>query len=205
MHEFICCEEVTCLTVEDMTFQPHACYLSTTYIITDAEHTTVSGCNYQCRQSSSLLDLYTNIGSAMMTSAVQIPSTVREGEQVRYIHNAFRSIIGVDHASIKCNRCDAYLGDAKLKDDNEDKEGDIDANSDDELGNDRLKSHFSSQEVQAVKLLSHKVNVRHADRDDMRVLSLEQLIARLCIYVMEKVNLTSICFFVGSEVESSLK
>lgn len=209
MHEFICCEEVSCLTQEDMNFQPHALYLSSTYSICDgvASHgASLQGCAYLCRETTTVLDLYTNIGSAMMTSALHIPpNTVEADKKRKFILNSFRSIIGVDYAAIRCQRCDTYLGDARLQLDENEEEDDASDDEEEVCAKMNLRSHFNANDIHSFKLLSHKVNLSHASNGAVYSLTLEQAIARICVYIMEKVSLTSVAFFIASEVETCIK
>lgn len=68
---------------------------------------------FPCKMDLSQLDIFTSIGSAVMTS--MLPKSKNSiSQQFLYSLNP---VLGVDQCSVKCTRCEALLGSAILKGD----------------------------------------------------------------------------------------
>jgi hypothetical protein len=100
MHEFICCEDASCmsLTSEDMVILPQFLYLGNVFIAFSGDDAQDVG--FTCKAVNSLCDIFTNVGCALMSTALPIADTTIDKKRT-ILHRAMRPVIGVDSAAVR--------------------------------------------------------------------------------------------------------
>lgn len=151
-------------------------------------------------------DLFTVTGATVMTNKTLPPPLATQRNA--WVQRLFVSMINTDYCAIRCRRCDAWLGDARidltaLDDDAAAAEaGEAEANGEAEI--DVREYEFPLAAVNHLQFAWHTIDVSVRDPPSpMRPvaplhLSIVQLVGRLSLYVMEKFAKPLLCFYVPS-------
>lgn len=188
----------------------------------------VPSCRFVCKDAASLHDLFTATGAVLMTSPLSLPppksSDDRSGnsshdsgtipprevpvaknkgvdERRRLLQRAFQSIIHTDYCALRCRRCDARLGDARVNFDALDKEEEHAVEK-----KDVEEDVFPVAAIQHVQFSWHAVRLSLAassssasiDSAEEVSVSLLQQAARLVLYIMEKTAKPLVCFYLAT-------
>lgn len=122
-------------------------------------------------------------------------------ERCRLLQRAFQSIIHTDYCAVRCRRCDARLGDARVNFDA------LDNNHEEEHGDQKEVEEdvFPVAAIQHVQFSWHAVRLSlalsastSADFEEKVSVSLLQQAARLALYILEKTAKPLVCFYLAT-------
>jgi SAM-dependent methyltransferase len=202
LYDFVCCEEASCMSLqcEDLLVKPQKLYCSLTSCWLHREHfiacsASVSPIRLVCKESQSFQDMFTVTGATVMANKSLAPKGAKESERTRWMQRLFTGIVNTDFCSVRCRRCDAWLGDARIDMTalDEDTTEDTNVDSSYEFPLTSLRHIEFSWHTVSIQTNSHEVTSSRLEN-----ISILQLAGRLALYVMEKFAKPLICFYLSS-------
>ena len=114
MHEFVCSEDITALTLTtaDMSTPRGALLEGPVHITLNPSDLQVGAVNVSCKEAPTMVDLFSGQGSALASAPVPEGSTAGKGSTA--------SVINIDTCVLHCARCLVYVGDGQLASDADD-------------------------------------------------------------------------------------
>lgn len=189
LYDFVCCEAMSdCMTLqsEDLVVQSSMLYCGLVSVWMHREMTEEHALVFTCKQSHSLENLFSVLGSSSMTSM----------KSNKELDSMFQSMINADSCSVQCKRCGASLGDAKLD------LAAVDADSDENIEQSVAQGQFRWQHVERVQLLWSSIDIQWEDENKLEK-PFEMIVGRVCLYLLEKHNKAACCFYISSSTAPS--
>lgn len=209
LYDFVCCEDASCMSLqcEDLAVKPQRLYCGLTSAWLHRDHfrtspstTTTTPFRLVCKESQSLHDLFTVTGATVMTNKSLAPTVPTQ--RSAWLQRLFVSMINTDYCAIRCRRCDAWLGDARIDLTALDDEAAAEAaEAEGDAAIDVRHYEFPLSTVQHLQFAWHTIDVSVVRNGTMMAplhLSILQLAGRLSLYVMEKFAKPLLCFYVAS-------
>jgi hypothetical protein len=198
-YDFICCEDPSpcfSLQCEDLLVAENSLYCGIVSlwlswkIALESEQTHIIT---ECKEYSSIQDLFSLTGSTAMTQKIPIHESKSEQDREKQFFRGFTPIISTDYCLIRCSRCSNGLGEAKL-----------DLSKLDSLFEENNTSNDPDWKI-PIEAIAHlqlnwsaiKISIlKNNTAIQTLQVTIEEIAARLLLYIVEKYTKSFICFYV---------